>query len=63
MAVVQYQGGALLGKAPIMEESEGRWPTKEEQRIRYRRPINEAINELGEGRGEYFYNFDFMILS
>ncbi|KAK5088045.1 hypothetical protein LTR05_002261 [Lithohypha guttulata] len=34
-----------------MHPDEGRWPTKEELRKRFRRPANETINELGEGRG------------
>jgi hypothetical protein len=51
MAVIQYSGGSLLGKQANAPELEGRWPTKEEHRKRFRRPVNETINELGEGRG------------
>jgi len=39
---------------PDMHPPEGRWPTKEELRKRFARPINETINELGEGRGPCF---------
>lgn len=36
---------------PDMHPDEGRWPTKEDLRKRFARPLNETINELGEGRG------------
>lgn len=41
---------------PDMHPQEGRWPTKEDLRKRFSRPINETINELGEGRGAFAFN-------
>jgi hypothetical protein len=35
------------------EKEEERSTYKEEIRKRYRRPLNELVNELGEGRGMY----------
>lgn len=43
---------------PDMHPEEGRWPTKEELRKRFRRPLNETINELGEGRGKFQYEIE-----
>lgn len=40
---------------PDIHPQEGRWPTKEDLRKRFSRPINETINELGEGRGKSNY--------
>lgn len=39
---------------PDIHPQEGRWPTKEDLRKRFSRPLNETINELGEGRGMLF---------
>lgn len=56
MFVVNYTG------RPIFESSSDapqldRLAYKDEAKIRYRRPLNETINELGEGRGELFSIF------
>ena len=50
MAVFEYQGGSLSGfrKDPDVDEFE----RKEELRKNRRRPIQETIGELGEGRGK-----------
>lgn len=50
LGVASFTGAAMFG-TPDLHPSEGRWPTKEELRKRFSRPINETINELGEGRG------------
>lgn len=52
LGVMGYVGTGVFGRQDVRPE-EGRWPTKEEMRKRYRRPLNETINELGEGRGIY----------
>lgn len=52
LGAVQYTGGTLLGgraNEPDMDKS----AYKEEMRKRFRRPINEIVNEIGEGRGIY----------
>jgi hypothetical protein len=50
MAVVGY-----TGRAPFESRSDkpiaDRAAYKEDAKARYRRPLNETINELGEGRG------------
>ena len=51
VGVAAYTGTAMFG-TPGHQLDEGRWPTKEEIRKRFSRPVNETINELGEGRGE-----------
>lgn len=51
LAVAAYSGATMFG-APDVHPDEGRWPTKEDLRKRFRRPVNETINELGEGRGK-----------
>lgn len=51
MAVVSYTGNSMFESAsdkPITD----RVAQKEEAKNRFRRPLNETINELGEGRGE-----------
>lgn len=50
LGVASFSGAAMFG-TPDMHPQEGRWPTKEDLRKRFSRPINETINELGEGRG------------
>lgn len=50
LGVASYSGAAMFG-TPDMHPDEGRWPTKEDLRKRFARPLNETINELGEGRG------------
>jgi len=52
VGVAAYTGTAMFG-TPGLHPDEGRWPTKEDIRKRFRRPMNETINELGEGRGIY----------
>lgn len=51
LGVAAYSGSYMFG-SPDLHPDEGRWPTKEEMRKRFRRPANETINELGEGRGK-----------
>lgn len=51
LGIAAYSGSYMFG-SPDLHPDEGRWPTKEEMRKRFRRPANETINELGEGRGK-----------
>ncbi|EXJ88530.1 hypothetical protein A1O1_05460 [Capronia coronata CBS 617.96] len=52
LAAVSYTGHSIFQSAS--EESlSDRATYKEDSKARYRRPINETINELGEGRGIY----------
>lgn len=51
LGIAAYSGSYMFG-SPDLHPDEGRWPTKEETRKRFRRPANETINELGEGRGK-----------
>jgi hypothetical protein len=50
MAVVSYTQGSVFG-APSDEPQLDRLAFKEDAKARFRRPANETINELGEGRG------------
>ena len=50
LGVAKYTGSTIQTNTDLHMQ-EGRWPTKEEMRKRFRRPANETINELGEGRG------------
>lgn len=52
VAVVSFTGRSLFESASD-EPQLDRFGYKEEAKTRYRRPINETINELGEGRGIY----------
>ncbi|EHY59561.1 hypothetical protein HRR83_001162 [Exophiala dermatitidis] len=52
MAVASYTGRSVFESASD-EPQLDRIGYKEEAKTRYRRPINETINELGEGRGIY----------
>jgi hypothetical protein len=52
LAGAQYTGGAVFSQRP--DPYEDKFATKEEVRRRFRRPVNELINEIGEGRGKYF---------
>lgn len=45
----------MFGTTPNQDE-EDTLTRKEEARSRFRRPINELINEIGEGRGEFNNN-------
>jgi len=51
LAGVQYTGGSFFRDTDVADDE--RYLSKEEIRKRFRRPINETINELGEGRGIY----------
>jgi hypothetical protein len=53
LAGAQYTGGAVFSQRP--DPYEDKFVTKEEVRRRFRRPVNEMINEIGEGRGKYFW--------
>ncbi|RMZ91870.1 hypothetical protein DV736_g912, partial [Chaetothyriales sp. CBS 134916] len=52
MGVVAYTGGSIFG-ARANEPQANNVEYKEELRRRSRRPINELVNEIGEGRGIY----------
>lgn len=51
LSAYEYTGGSLFGskKDPVGDEFE----RKEQLRRNKRRPIQETIDELGEGRGAY----------
>lgn len=49
LAAVGYTGGSILSDASKTDEDI--YATKTELRTRFRRPVNELINEIGEGRG------------
>jgi hypothetical protein len=49
LAGAQYTGGAVFSQRS--DPDEDKFVTKEEVRRRFRRPVNEMINEIGEGRG------------
>ena len=49
LAGAQYTGGAIFSHRP--DPDEDKFAKKEEIRRRFRRPVNEMINEIGEGRG------------
>lgn len=51
MAVVSYTGHSMFESTSDSPQQD-RIAYKEEAKTRYRRPINETINELGEGRGK-----------
>ena len=52
MGVMQYSGSFVLGGMSSTEPDMDATGYKEEMRRRFRRPINEVVNEIGEGRGE-----------
>jgi len=49
LAALKYTGVTLFRDSGVTEDE--RHASKEELRKRFRRPVNETINELGEGRG------------
>jgi hypothetical protein len=51
MGVVTFSGHAMFEAADEKTKAD-RLAGKEEVKNRFRRPINEVINELGEGRGK-----------
>lgn len=51
LAVVSYTGRSIFESSSDSPQLD-RLGHKEEAKTRYRRPINETINELGEGRGK-----------
>lgn len=59
LSAFQYTGGRLsgFGRDPDVDEVE----RKEFLRKNRRRPLEETINELGEGRGEFFFSFFFFL--
>ena len=59
MAAINYTGHSLFQEASDLDAD--MYPTKEELRKRFRRPVNEVINELGEGRGELGPSFEWPI--
>jgi len=56
LAGAQYTGGAIFSHRP--DPDEDKFAKKEEIRRRFRRPVNEMINEIGEGRGIYGPGYD-----
>lgn len=50
LAGAKFTGGAVFNKRSDPEEDT--FAKKEEIRRRFRRPANEMINEIGEGRGK-----------
>ena len=50
MGAINVTGGSFF-REHFDPDADG-YLTKEEKRKRFRRPVNEVINELGEGRGE-----------
>jgi len=56
LAGAQYGGGAIFSQRS--DPDEDKFATKEEVRRRFRRPVNEMINEIGEGRGIYGPGYD-----
>ncbi len=50
LAVVSYTGRSMFESSSDSPQLD-RLAYKDEAKTRYRRPINETINELGEGRG------------
>lgn len=49
MGTASYAGGQIYGTGETPEE---RLKRKEEHRRRFRRPYQEMVNEIGEGRGK-----------
>lgn len=56
LAGAQFTGGAVFSQRS--DPDEDKFATKEEVRRRFRRPVNEMINEIGEGRGIYGPGYD-----
>jgi hypothetical protein len=54
LAGAHYTGGAVFSQRS--DPDEDKFATKEEVRRRFRRPVNEMINEIGEGRGNSSLN-------
>ena len=57
LAGAQFTGGTVFSQRS--DPDEDRFATKEEIRRRFQRPANEMINEIGEGRGNYFLHPNF----
>lgn len=51
LAAAQYTGNSMLSDT-VDPEKDG-FLNKSEIRNRFRRPVNELINEIGEGRGVF----------
>ena len=51
MGVISFTGRSIFESGDEKPFS-GRLAYKEEAKARFRRPLNETINELGEGRGK-----------
>jgi hypothetical protein len=49
MAASEYTGHSML--SDVTDPEKDRFQNKTEIRNRFRRPVNELINEVGEGRG------------
>jgi len=56
LAGAQYTGGAVFSQRS--DPDEDKFAKREEVRRRFRRPVNELINEIGEGRGIYGPGYD-----
>jgi len=57
MALVSYTGRSMFESSSDSPQKD-RLAYKDEAKTRYRRPVNETINELGEGRGIYGPGYD-----
>lgn len=49
LSAAQYTGNSMFSDTSDPEKD--RFQNKTETRNRFRRPVNELINEIGEGRG------------
>ena len=52
LAAAQYTGNSML--SDVSDPEADRFSTKSEIRNRFRRPVHELINEVGEGRGMWW---------
>lgn len=55
LTVFEFTGGSLKGKKPEIEGMD-EFERKEFLRQSRRRPVEETVELLGEGRGKYFYS-------
>lgn len=58
----EYTGGSLAGKSRWADNGRDEFESREEARKLRRRPIEQTIAEVGEGRGEYSSLPDYGIL-
>lgn len=53
LAAASYTGNSML--SDTVDTETDRFLSKSEIRNRFRRPVNELINEIGEGRGMFSF--------